>query len=454
MGLGLSRLGLGLKGRGVPLWIPTTETGCVEWYKTTMGVTVTAGIARWLDLSGEFNHMGQDTAANKPALSGTGLVFTKATNDNLRLGTAIGVDDGYTFGAALQYTTATPAASPTTVFVEGNAANEGVAFGHRTASREQIHPGVTNLAWGALTANPETWVFRHDGVGASADFALNGAHQTPQGLGNNLAPSATTVLAARAVGTNGAPVTIWGVIAYSDRKSDAIVANMSAYLTALRNGTTLPAWRPTDETNLVLWLERPDLWAGSHVSAWANQGTAGATRDLLQANAAKRLVLIPGAGPNGGPALHADGVDDFLKGTWTQAQPTHLFMVGLATQSGVGNATNIDGAAFNSRRIFSPNGSNLAAYAGAQLTDTGGALSTQWRRIEALYNGASGKFIVDDRTPITGNIGATASDGLTIPSDTVTADSLITELFAYNRNDLSAAAQANAHAYLTKEYGV
>jgi len=63
------------RGGAAGPWLPTSLSDCASWYRADLGTTTTAGIARWLDLSGSLNHMGQDTALDKPTLSGQALSF-------------------------------------------------------------------------------------------------------------------------------------------------------------------------------------------------------------------------------------------------------------------------------------------------------------------------------------------------------------------------------------------
>ena len=206
--------GVGVGYGRTRLWRPTSEPGCPEWYKSTMGVTVTPDIARWLDLSGQFNHMPQDTAADKPSAGAGLLVFDKSNTEFLARSVIAGIDNGYTIGLALRYRTLPTGRE--VVCNNGTTAN-GLVIGSDNASqRSHWHGGVGTVTWGSITTNPETWVARHDGAGGSADFCLNGAHQTPQALGNNITPTTKFTLGAESASCSMSDLDIHAIIAYSD----------------------------------------------------------------------------------------------------------------------------------------------------------------------------------------------------------------------------------------------
>lgn len=430
-------------------WVPTNLPGCVERYLTNMGLTGTPGIARWLNLSGQFDYFAQTTAVRKPAASGAALAFTSP--DSLFRGAVVALTNGYTIGIALQYRTLVGASQR--LFVNSNTVASGMVLSANAGDvREQDHPSVGAVQWGAATTDPETWVARHDGAGASADFCLDGAHQTPQALGNNAAPGGQCAVGGYG-GSLGSNVDIWAVVAYSTRLNDVDTVLLSTYLTNLRNGT--PSGSPPGTP--VLWLERPDLNAGQAVNAFANQGEAGAARDLAQATATKQPVLIPWDPTIRHSFLHFDGADDYLRGTWTQAQPVHRFGALLPTDSAVANAVPWDGGPAYSQQLYChADGITLIGYAGTGLNKTGTTVD-DWHRVEVGYNGASSRIRVDDLAPVAGNIGAGAPNGLTLgrrgSASAQYADTRIVEIIGYNRI-LSGLEQQQVHDYFTARYGI
>jgi hypothetical protein len=298
-------------------FLPPSLTGCALWLRADLGVTTTAGVARWLDQSASLAHVSQDTAADKPARGGAGaaqgLDFDGVSE--LMVGpTLAGLGGAHTIGIALQaLSDNSGAASAWYLFCAGSPNANGVVFGitnHSPARRRTTTcDGTAQLAdWGSATTSPETWVERHDGAGGNADFCLNGSHQAPQLTAQAVAPSASTAIGARAGTILPANVRIWAVIAYDVRLSDADTLQLSQYLTDLRNGITPTVALPGAP---VLHLERPDLWAGESVSAWANQGSLAS--NFAQAVAASQPALIPGhSGLASMPGIHADAVADRL----------------------------------------------------------------------------------------------------------------------------------------------
>jgi hypothetical protein len=413
-------------------------------------LTTTTGVARWIDRSGNFNHVGQDVLANRPTLSGTALRFDKATPELLKRAAISALDNTYTVGLALQYRAF---GSGLELAFHNGQTTSGIGLATQSDLRTQRHFNVALVSWGATTTNPETWVFRYDKIGTSADFALNGSHQTPQSLANQLSPSGSSAIGAYQSGANPSDVDVWAVIAYSTRLSDADTVLLSTYLTNLRNGT--PTGSPPGTP--VLWLERPDLYSGPTVSDWADQSSAG--RDVAQATAANQPILIPAddlALAPAQPYLHFDGADDYLNGTWVQAQPVHRFAACLISEdNGVGDAVIDGGAAASTARIYRSGATNIGITAGTLLQVTG-TTPDYWHRIEGGFNGASSRVRVDDVAPVTGNAGAATTGGCTLGATGIgsaPAQARIAEFIEYNRI-LTTAEQTQVHAYLAGKYGL
>jgi hypothetical protein len=217
------------------------------------------------------------------------------------------------------------------------------------------------------------------------------------------------------------------------------------------------AFQPTNIADCVEWF-RADLGItlnGADVAAWANQGTAGAARDIAQGVPADQPLFSAAGGPLGTPMVEFDGVSEYLRGIWVQAQPTQVFSVVFPSVSTTSPMTVWDGGPGNSRRAFTNGVATLAGFAGAQL-QAGGLTIAAWQRAEIEYNGAAGSVRRNDLAPITGNIGANASNGLTLAAfGTIVqfADCRIAEWIEYSRI-LTGAEETEIRAYLTARYGI
>lgn len=429
-------------------WTPRSVYGCRYWLPYDQGLTVTSDIKRWLDRSGFFFHTQQDTAANRPILSGSALRFTASGNEHLDRNAIGALGNGYTVGVALR--TRAFDATSRWVFHNGLPLTDGFSVRFTSTARSLAHDTVGAASWGAPTTDPETWIFRHDGAGGNADFALNGSHQTQKALGNNVAPTSALTLGARNTGANASDVDVYGVIAYSDRKSDAIVADMNAYLTALRTGSPLPVWRPDDETNLLFWSDQPELYSGPALSDWANQGTVGGS--VSQAAAASMPVYLPRSLTKDWPCVHFDGVDDFMADTVVSiGQPTAIYASALITEADTFLATLIDGDNPNFRAMYE-GGATVRIWAGASLalTETGNA----FHRLRALYDGATSELASDEGTPVVGNAGVSAATGLNLgrrASPGNYGDNNLSEFVMFDR-ELNPSEDAELDAYMIERF--
>ena len=428
--------------------------GCTVWLRPDLGATTTAGIQRWIDLSGQGNHAYQDTAADSPVLSGTALSTTRATGTHMTRAAIAALDSGYTIGVAFKFRALTTGVVQSVLY-NGVAGTNGMGLGVSNPTphkRWTWHHGGATASWGNATLDPETWVARHDGAGASADFCLDGAHQAPQGLANNVAPTTTFGIGASGAGSFVSDADVYGIIAYSDRKSDAVTLSISAYLTALRDGTALPTWRPTDETNLVLWLERADRYAGSHVEQLDDQSGNG--YHVATAAFAQRPVLIP-YGSGGRPYIHFDGTDDRLTNAGLAlAQPAHAFVVAMPSESAAAGSYLIDGDGLNDRAIYTTATPGLGADAGT-LLDAACVLDV-WHYADVIYNGATSRVVIDSGAPVLGNAGAGAASALTLGAAgdlSAFGDCRIAELAIYSQVQGTRSIAA-MNAYLASHYEI
>ncbi len=213
-------------------------------------------------------------------------------------------------------------------------------------------------------------------------------------------------------------------------------------------------FKPSQISGLDLWL-RADL--GFSVSLWADQSGLG--HNLAQATGTKQFTFSASGGPLGTSIVTGDAVDDFMRGTWTANQPLDTWIV-CKFGSGAANATVVDGSVFNSHRLYIPSTpTTIGIYSAATgpLTDTPSDVTANWHCYHGVYNGASSSLTVDDRTTITGTLGATAAGGiiLNIGGDTAfaPAGASLAEVIRYSRA-LSASEAAQVRSYLKARYGV
>ncbi len=183
------------------------------------------------------------------------------------------------------------------------------------------------------------------------------------------------------------------------------------------------------------------------VGAWADQSGQG--HHLSQSTAGFR-PLLELTQQNGKPSVRTDGVDDYLRATFTLIQPTQMVMVVKR-----GTLTILDGVTINSMTVFNSGGSNYTMYAGSNGPVV--ALdNTAFHVLSFLFNGATSRAAVDNGTPATGDVGAGNGGGLTVGARGdlgVFGVNDYAEILVYN----SALSSANLTAlaqYLGAKYGI
>lgn len=184
-------------------------------------------------------------------------------------------------------------------------------------------------------------------------------------------------------------------------------------------------------------------------------------RHVSQATSTKRPILNTSGGVNGHPFLRFDGADDWLRGTWTQAQPLTRFVVAVIERdAGDSGVTLCDGATDIIQRLYIGSGSpgDVRISAGTEI-GAGGATVTQTaiHRFVAVYNEASSSITVDDVSHGTGNAGAGTAGGLIIGAQGSQvagfASADVYEIIEYY-GALSAPDLALVNTYLKNRYGV
>lgn len=212
---------------------------------------------------------------------------------------------------------------------------------------------------------------------------------------------------------------------------------------------------PTDLAGCVEWYRADNVTLnGGDVSAWPNGGTAGAARDIAQATPALQPLYHATGGPNSQPYVEFDGIGQYLRGTWTQAQPHHVFLVAMISQTDTVGACILDGSSVATSEIYiSGHGcTNATAGSAVGVVEPGDA----WARIEVAFNGASSRMRVGSTERDPCNAGSNDAGGLTIGCNgslASYADGLVAEVIRYNR-ELSSVEITQVHAYLAARYGI
>lgn len=224
-------------------------------------------------------------------------------------------------------------------------------------------------------------------------------------------------------------------------------------------GNFSPLWLP----GLALWLDASDpttLYQDSAlttlaaadadpVGGWKDK--SGNARHALQATSSQRPALkLAQYGVYS--AIQFDGVDDILSVTTTLAQPAWEFVAASLLTVTVSNQTIFDGGGQNENRLLYKN-NNVAAYAGAQITDSFSPSTGVMYIAACRFNGASSSLQVNNRTAVTGNAGTTGVTGLRTGGDgTAFGNVLVFERIRYQR-DLVASEVLSLRNYMNAKYG-
>lgn len=188
------------------------------------------------------------------------------------------------------------------------------------------------------------------------------------------------------------------------------------------------------------------------VKRW--QDLSGNGNHAVQATIAKQPLYILNA-QNGLPVVRFDGVDDYLRATFTLDQPHTRFATILNRSAQDGNHVLIDGANDDDAYFYITAADTPSIHAGALLSSSGdGAAWHAWR---GTFNGASSKVQIDGGAVTTGAAGANNGEGLTMGSGDAGAnyfsDCDIGEVF-----EVAAAVSdgdaTEANAYLVARWGL
>tara|TARA_R110000787_G_scaffold161715_3_gene275114 strand:- start:2432 stop:4135 length:1704 start_codon:yes stop_codon:yes gene_type:complete len=160
--------------------------------------------------------------------------------------------------------------------------------------------------------------------------------------------------------------------------------------------------------NTVLWVDSQENVtkdASNLVSVWGDKSGEG--NDLLQATGSAQPLWST----NG---ILFDGVNDFMKAAaFTLVQPEMVYFV-FKQVSWTLNDRIYDGDISPSMLISQASATPaLNMYGGGSLNNANLPLNT-FGIVRCLYDGANSKFIINDTTPITGNVGTNNAGGFTL----------------------------------------
>lgn len=215
-------------------------------------------------------------------------------------------------------------------------------------------------------------------------------------------------------------------------------------------------FNPKSIANLAAWWDFDDastVTVATGISSVTDKSGNG--RTLAQSTANNRPAWTASS-INGKYAAVFDGVNDGLTASFTLAQPITAFLVAKYNSgTNTGTATLMDGASGNTMRVFRTSSTQLALFAGAQLTSNS-MLPEAWNVIDAVYNGASSVIRTNAQTT-SGNAGTATPGGIYLgvfgngfsnPGDVSVAHVLL-----YARS-LSASERSSVRKWLANLYAI
>lgn len=138
-------------------------------------------------------------------------------------------------------------------------------------------------------------------------------------------------------------------------------------------------------------------------------GSVGSPNLLTQSTAGNRATLILN-GLNGLPIVRFDASKpSYLDSAFTLPQPAHYFFILRATDAATSSVLS-DGHNNVSAFLYYTSNYTLTAYSGSSLSRTG--TDRNWHLVEVVRNGVTSKIVVDDLTPVIGDVGSGDPGGL------------------------------------------
>lgn len=243
------------------------------------------------------------------------------------------------------------------------------------------------------------------------------------------------------------------------RPQEGIPAGITAHAQPI-----LPEWIEPLGSSLLMWVDDSTLAtdiSGGVVTTWTDKSGNG--NSPTQATGSKKPAGFATGGPNNRGYIQTDGVDDFLRKTFTLTQPAFVFLVAQKVGATQDNPRFLDGATANTMDLYMQGtapGSNVQVYltaaAGNTLISPVGTL-TNWNRIEGQWNGASSKVKIGDGAYTTGSISNSSPGGIILGcwGDQASAPVQARYSMVIVANAIpSAGAIASIQAYASNRYGV
>jgi hypothetical protein len=178
------------------------------------------------------------------------------------------------------------------------------------------------------------------------------------------------------------------------------------YLFAKQSGWAPPAtnlkgnWDASISASVVI---------GTGVSTWKDQ--SGNSNDLVQATGGNQPTY---SGSGTSSTITFDGTNDYLSVSFTQSQPTTIYII-LDQVTWTSIDPIYDGpAGFASMTLFQYNATPGLSMNGGSLgiVNVGGCTLGTYFVVTCVWNGASSSISINDGTKTTGNCGTTAPGGL------------------------------------------
>ena len=216
-------------------------------------------------------------------------------------------------------------------------------------------------------------------------------------------------------------------------------------------------FNPGKIAGLKVWLDAEKgfeaLSDGDPVTTWLDQSGNG--NDLTQATADKKptykISIV-----NGKPVVRFDGIDDFLKATaFTLIQPEHVFLV-IKVIVGSLSDYYFDGNTQDDMAALQRNvGANFTQFAGGfGVTVTLG--TTNFRIVNALYNGATSSVSLDGAADNVADAGSNSADGLSLGGSGVESlhSNFDLKTFLIYDSVLSVSDQGRVERYMAQRSGI
>lgn len=224
----------------------------------------------------------------------------------------------------------------------------------------------------------------------------------------------------------------------------------------------ISGFTPRSLSGLMAWYDAADtstITIATGVSQWNDKSGNG--RNLTQ-SVTNNQPLHNSVTLNGKPTVTFDGTNDSLRTAFTLTQPYMFFMVYRFEDAPSNDERVMDGRAgsgLRSGEVWVASSTQLAVWAGAQLTASVGSALTAFNVWDFTFNGASSAIrLRKTAATASGNAGTNSGTGLTLGANgngtaSQWANVSIAELCVYSRVLSTADADA-VRAYLGKKWNL